>query len=64
MNLQMLKELNIPVPSLEEQKRIVAELDSRLAEIGRIDLGIRVEQEVIDALPAALLRRAFDEVAA
>ena len=64
MNLQMLKELNIPVPSLEEQKRIVAELDSRLAEIGRIDLGIRVEEEAIDALPAALLRRAFDEVAA
>lgn len=52
------------VPSIAKQRRIAAELRERLASIDAIDSAIRAEQEAIDALPAALLRRAFGGLAA
>ena len=44
--------------------RIVAELRERLAAIDAMDVSIRAEREAIEALPAALLRRAFQDLAA
>lgn len=52
------------VPAIDEQRRIVAELTERLAAIAAMDVSIRAEQEAIEALPAALLRRAFQDLAA
>ena len=52
--------LQIPVPSLASQQRIAAELRERLATLDAMESAIRAEQEAIEALPSALLRRAFD----
>ncbi len=64
MNLRMLKNLEIPIPPVQDQKRMVEELDGRLAVIDAIQASLRVEQNASEALPAALLRRAFDDWAA
>ena len=61
---QNLGRVCVPIPSLGEQRRIAAELRERLAMIDAMEASIRAEQEAIDALPAALLRRAFDGLAA
>ena len=54
----------LPFPPIAEQRRVAAELRERLAAIDAMERAIRVEQAAIDALPAALLRRAFDGLAA
>lgn len=59
-----LKALRVCVPGIDEQRRIAAELRDRLAAIDAIEASIRTEQQAIDALPGALLRRAFGEFAA
>lgn len=64
MNLVMLKNLAVPIPAIDEQRRLAAQLDERLAMIGATDACIRAAQEALDALPAALLRRAFEDLAA
>ena len=46
------------------QSRIAAELRERLAIIDAVESAIRAEREAIDALPASLLHRAFDGLAA
>lgn len=60
-NLELLP---IPLPSLREQRRIVAELRERLTAIDRMTQAISAQLEAVDALPAALLRRAFAEIEA
>jgi len=64
MNLEMLKNLEVPIPAVDDQRRLVAILEERLALIGTLDESLRVEQEAIDALPSAWLRRAFGGPAA
>ncbi|HMQ17318.1 MAG TPA: hypothetical protein PKC49_15230, partial [Phycisphaerae bacterium] len=49
----------VPVPPIADQRRIAAELSHRLAEADRLIARLRDELALIDALPAALLRRAF-----
>jgi restriction endonuclease S subunit len=61
LNLELLE---IPLPELEIQRRIAAELRDRLTAIDAMEASIQVEREAIEALPAALLRRAFDGLAA
>lgn len=60
----LLLNVGIPLPPLEEQLRITAELRRRLATTNAIETAIRAEREAIEALPAALLRRAFEDAAA
>lgn len=60
----LLWDLDIPIPPLEEQLQITEELQVRLASIDAMKSAIRAEQEAIDALPAALLRLAFEGLAA
>ena len=58
------KAFRVCVPNVSEQRRIAAELSERLAAIDAMDAAIRAEREAIEALPAALLRRAFEDLAA
>lgn len=51
----------VPLPSLNDQHRIAAELRERLATIDTMTKSIEAELEAIEALPAAFLGRAFDE---
>jgi type I restriction enzyme, S subunit len=52
------------IPPIAEQRRIAAELRDRLATIDEMTRAIETQLEAIEALPAALLRRAFEEIEA
>lgn len=51
--------LELPLPPLAEQKRIVAMLNERMGAVGEIAQTIHRALETINALPAAFLRQAF-----
>lgn len=51
--------LEIPIPPLEEQKRIAAILNEKIAAVERARVATEAQLAAINALPAALLRRAF-----
>jgi restriction endonuclease S subunit len=59
-----LEQIQVPRPPIDEQRRIVAELRGRLSKIDAATMTLQAELEAIEALPAALLRRAFADVAA
>ena len=54
-----LLQLAIPLPPLAEQKRIAAVLREQMAAVEKARAAAEAELEAINALPAALLRRAF-----
>lgn len=56
--------LKVRLPSLDQQRRIGGELHEQLATIDAMGASIQAERETIDALPAALLRRTFEGIAA
>ena len=60
INLANLSRVCVPMPSLVEQRRISARLRERLATVDLMEAATKAEQQAVDALPAALLRRAFD----
>ena len=49
----------IPLPPLTEQKRIAALLNEQMAYVETVRMSAREQLDAINALPAALLRRAF-----
>jgi type I restriction enzyme S subunit len=51
--------LDVPVPTLADQQRVVAILRQQMAEAERVLKVVEEELAAISALPAALLRRAF-----
>ena len=51
--------LKIPLPPLPEQKRIAALLKEQMAYVETVRMSAREQLDAINALPAALLRRAF-----
>lgn len=51
--------LEVPLPDLSTQIRVVAELRSRMEQAKGLQEGARVELAAVRGLPAALLRRAF-----
>ena len=59
INAQLLGTLNIPLPPLEEQKRIASDLDDKIAGVKLAEASIQQELDTIEAMPAALLRKAF-----
>ena len=59
-----LGKLPVPLPAITEQRRIAAELRERLATIDQMTRALDAQLEAIEALPAALLRRAFEEIQA
>jgi len=54
-----LESLEIPLPPLGEQKRIVTILNEQMAQADKTRRGLDDQLTAINALPAALLRRAF-----
>lgn len=55
-----LAELTVNLPPIDEQRQIAAELRQQLAAIDAVKASIRAEQDAIDALRVAFLRRAFE----
>ena len=63
VNVASVRTLNfipIPLPPLEEQKRIAKELDDKIAGVKLAEASIQQELDTIEAMPAALLRKAFN----
>jgi type I restriction enzyme S subunit len=58
------KDFHVCIPPIAEQRRIAAELRERLATIDEMTRAIDAQLGAIDALPAALLGRAFAEIEA
>lgn len=54
-----LHSLQVWMPPIEEQRRIVAELDARLAEADRLRSALATRLEQIEDLPSAILNAAF-----
>lgn len=63
INLGNLAQVVVPLPPMETQRRIASELRARLDAIDTAVAATDEELEAIEALPAALLRRAFNSVA-
>jgi type I restriction enzyme S subunit len=59
LNKSKLSSVCFGLPSVEEQRRISRELDDKLAGIKLAEESIQQELETIEAMPAALLRKAF-----
>ena len=60
LNREQLYAWNMPLPSLNDQRRIAVDLTRQLAESERMTAMLRDELAAIEALPAALLRDAFN----
>jgi type I restriction enzyme S subunit len=60
INQGAIASLKIPVVSLSEQRRIVRLLDNRMESIATLITSNQENLDLINALPAALLRRAFN----
>jgi type I restriction enzyme S subunit len=59
----LLLDVEIALPPLAEQLRIVEELHERMTSINGLEAALLEEQRTIYALPAAMLRRAFEDAA-
>jgi type I restriction enzyme S subunit len=59
LNRDQLFAWNAPIPPLREQQRIVARLSEQMAAAGKTRKALEEQLNAINALPAALLRRAF-----
>jgi type I restriction enzyme, S subunit len=57
---EFLANLTLPLPPIAEQKRLVAILNDRFSTIETIRKAIEDQLEAINALPATLLRQAFN----
>lgn len=64
LNRSVAGAIPVPLPPVDRQLRVAADLRERLAAVDAIEASIRAEREAIEALPAALLRRAFNGLAA
>lgn len=58
-SMRELMRLPIPLPPPEEQRRIVAELERELTAVERVRTAARERLTLAEALPGAILRRAF-----
>ena len=52
--------LRLPLPPLSEQKRIAVILNEQMKVVGKVRMALEAQLEHINALPASLLRRAFE----
>ncbi len=59
LNRKTLAQLRIPLPPLEEQRRIVADLERQMATAERARRAAEAELAAAEAMPAALLREIF-----
>lgn len=59
INASTMHEMPIPTPEIGEQRRIADQLDQRIEAANRLRDTFSESTDAVDALPAALLRRAF-----
>ena len=59
LKLSTISKIDIPLPSLSEQNRITTELKKKLAEAENLQSAIKNQQSALNALPQAILRKAF-----
>ncbi|MFW0858877.1 MAG: restriction endonuclease subunit S [Dehalococcoidia bacterium] len=59
VNNESIKSISIPLPSIDEQRRIASDLKERMAEVEKLCTSIEKQLEAVDALPQAILRKAF-----
>jgi len=59
INLANLSTVEVPLPSLADQRRIAARLSEQLAEIDRAKAALAAQRAAIGLLPPALLREVF-----
>jgi type I restriction enzyme S subunit len=60
----ILADMEIALPPVQEQRRIAAQLREQMAEVNRARAAVQAQLETAQALPAALLRDVFDSRAA
>ncbi len=59
-NATMLESLSVPLPPLEEQERIASILTEQMAAIDKARAAAQEQLDTLQALPAAILRQAFN----
>lgn len=59
MTREHLQELEIPLPPLPEQKRFSTDLTAKMSEVEKLRQSIENRLQAINALPQAILRKAF-----
>jgi len=60
INARQFSSFAIPLPPLAEQKRLVSDLNAKMAAVEKARAAAEAELEAIEALPGALLRQAFE----
>ncbi len=56
---KLLKEMSIPVPPLETQRRIASQLKEKMDCVDKLRIEIEKQLEIINSLPQAILKKAF-----
>jgi type I restriction enzyme S subunit len=59
LSLEDIRNVTIPLPPLPEQRRIAAIIEKKLASVEKLKTYLAEQAETINALPAAILRKAF-----
>ena len=59
LKLGMIKEMQLALPEISEQKQIVAGLDGLSGQVGRLESVYRRKLAALDELKKSLLHRAF-----
>ena len=54
-----LKEVTIPVPSIEQQRRLVDDLNRQLSALAHAEAAAQAQRIALEAMPATLLRKFF-----
>jgi type I restriction enzyme S subunit len=60
LNFEDIKSLEIPLPPLDEQRRIVAEVERRLSVVGEVEAAVGAGLVRARRLRQAVLRSAFE----
>lgn len=60
INLEILSDLAVPLPSLAEQEQIIAEVERRLSVTDKIELEIEADLKRAERLRQSILKRAFE----
>jgi type I restriction enzyme S subunit len=59
ISLLNIRELIIPLPTVEKQQQIASTLTEQMQEVERLKQNLKEQLDTINKLPAVLLRRAF-----